>query len=978
MPRFLDTLTGQFVWIHEAGKVPYAILSHTWSPEEEGGEQSYEDVRRLQAAVTELEKAARERSPTSSGVHGDASSESSLTILSHPGLSPKIKGICKIAREAGYRLVWIDSCCIDKTSSAELSEAINSMFEWYSEADVCYAYLADVPDDEDPRLPDSAFRASRWHQRGWTLQELIAPERVVFLSCTWRFLGTKTGLASTLEQITNVDFAILTGRAMLSSISVTKRMSWAATRWTTRVEDRAYSLLGIFDVHMSPIYGEGANAFLRLQEEIIKTIPDQSIFAWGRTCTLLSLDKARFSVPGSHLPSLLAPSPTHFEGFGDVTPLAPADFAVRLNRPPWYELPPLHCVFTPQGVRVRLLGTLLFRNDRVAHAVLHADGAVVGCDECERLARPDACTLALLRCQDGTGALIALALYCESPSIEGQENLAIASHAYCGNRIHAPFRIVRISRDALDEVRSLLSPKPVKVYILRYYQEPLMTEGRRIGFAKQPGVDLWLTGPDREASFRFAPGCVEELNAVGFRASPLECQRSVEEIVLTTYLARGGPEGLDQRIRMRLTLTRSLREQFGYLPRPQTVVHACFAITPHREDRLSDEKVTRSDGYTTGVNEASHTAVFAAELTSTRVVAQAEFDISVDASSSTDDPSWLRILRLRLERPLTSSTVADSNNLLLSVEVSEPYRCEATDELENAVGHSRLASRDDCQAQTAGFAGNKHHKFASLEQAKQYLAENGVPTGSVNIASSSSTPPSSRPLQHGSALRGRTHGSTPYARTQPPTAKVSQDSARSGSSNSQWAALASEVIEDESGWDVVYSDGACKGNGKIGSIAGVGVWWGHNDARNIAERCPGGQTNNRAELIAIVRVLETTPHTKRPLLIKTDSKYSISCFRHWMPKWLKNNFRTASGEAVKNAPLIRYLSALLDLRAREGQKVHLQYIKGHAGHEGNEGADYQANIGATMPLEPERDWEALMNSTVRAQRPAFFAKLTPA
>lgn len=589
MPRFLDTFTGQFIWIDDAGKVPYAILSHTWRPDEEGGEQSYEDVRRLQAAVAVLETRGGERSLTS----GDASS-SSLTILSHPDLSPKIKGLCRIAREAGYRLVWIDSCCIDKASSAELSEAINSMFEWYSEADVCYAYLADVPDDEDPRLLDSVFRESRWHRRGWTLQELIAPERVIFLSCTWRFLGTKTGLASTLEQITNVDFAILTGRTTLTSISVAKRMSWAATRWTTRVEDRAYSLLGLFGVHMSPIYGEGANAFLRLQEEIIKTIPDQSIFAWGRTCTLLSLDKARFSVPGSHLPSLLAPSPTHFEGFGDVAPLAPANFAVRLNKPPWYELPPLHCAFTPQGVRVRLLGTLLFRNDRIAHAVLHADGTIVGCDECERLARPDACTLVLLRCQDGAGALIALALYCQSPNIEGQENLTIASHAYCGNPGHAPFRIVRISRDALDEVRSLLSPTPVKVYILRHFQEPLTREGRRIGFAKQPGVELWLPGPGREACFRFAPGCLEELNAVGFKASPMQCQRSGDEILLTTYLAREGPEGLDQRIRVRLTLTRSLRKQFGYLQQPQTVVHACFAIAPDREDTLPDEKVVPS------------------------------------------------------------------------------------------------------------------------------------------------------------------------------------------------------------------------------------------------------------------------------------------------------------------------------------------------------------------------------------------------
>lgn len=582
MPRFLDTYTGRFVWIHDAGKVPYAILSHTWRSEEEGGEQSFSDIRRLQAAVAELQNAAGE--PMASGMHGHPGTLA--TVLDHPDLSPKIKGICRVAREAGYRLVWIDSCCIDNASSAELSEAINSMFEWYSDADVCYAYLSDVPDDEDPRLPDSEFRDSRWHRRGWTLQELIAPERVIFLSRTWRFLGTKTGLASTLEQITNIDFAILTGRATLSSISVAKRMSWAATRWTTRIEDRAYSLWGIFGVHMSPIYGEGTNAFFRLQEEIIKTIPDQSIFAWGRTCTLLSLDKAQFSVPGSHLPSLLAPSPTHFEGVGDVTPLAPPNFAARLNRPPWFELPPLHCVFTPQGVRVRLLGTLLFRNDRIAQAVLGANEGITGCDECERLARPDACTLVLLRCQDGAGALIALALYCQTPNIEGQENLPIASHAYCGSRLHAPFRIVRISRDALDEIGSILSPTPLKVYILRHYREPLMTAARRIGFAKEPGVDLWLTVPGREASFSFAPGCVEELNAVGFRASSLECRRSPGKIVLTTYLARSGSEGADQGVQIHLTLTGHgrLREQFGYLP--ESTVDACFAITP-----LSTEKV---------------------------------------------------------------------------------------------------------------------------------------------------------------------------------------------------------------------------------------------------------------------------------------------------------------------------------------------------------------------------------------------------
>ncbi|KAF7337567.1 Ribonuclease H [Mycena sanguinolenta] len=91
-------------------------------------------------------------------------------------------------------------------------------------------------------------------------------------------------------------------------------------------------------------------------------------------------------------------------------------------------------------------------------------------------------------------------------------------------------------------------------------------------------------------------------------------------------------------------------------------------------------------------------------------------------------------------------------------------------------------------------------------------------------------------------------------------------------------------VDDETGWDVVFSDGACKGNGQPGCVAGVGVWWGEGDPRNIAERCPGDQTNNRAELIAILRVLETTPQSKKPLLIKSDSTYSIKCFSEWLPQ----------------------------------------------------------------------------------------------
>ncbi|EIW51966.1 uncharacterized protein TRAVEDRAFT_86424, partial [Trametes versicolor FP-101664 SS1] len=191
----------------------------------------------------------------------------------------KIKGFCRVAREAGFRLAWNDTCCIDKTSSAELSEAINSMYEWYRLSDMCYVYLADVPDGDIARR-GSDFRGSSWHTRGWTLQELIAPEFVVFLTQTWCFLGTKMSLASALARTSGIDFDILVGRARPDSVSVARRMSWAAKRATTRVEDRAYSLMGIFGIHMPPIYGEGEKAFIRLQEEILKTTPDQSIFVW--------------------------------------------------------------------------------------------------------------------------------------------------------------------------------------------------------------------------------------------------------------------------------------------------------------------------------------------------------------------------------------------------------------------------------------------------------------------------------------------------------------------------------------------------------------------------------------------------------------------------------------------------------------------------------------------------------------------------
>ncbi|KIK47662.1 hypothetical protein CY34DRAFT_212831 [Suillus luteus UH-Slu-Lm8-n1] len=183
------------------------------------------------------------------------------------------------------------------------------------------------------------------------------------------------------------------------------------------------------------------------------------------------------------------------------------------------------------------------------------------------------------------------------------------------------------------------------------------------------------------------------------------------------------------------------------------------------------------------------------------------------------------------------------------------------------------------------------------------------------------------------------------------------------------AAVVTKVKEEEPGYDVVYSDGACKGNGQVRPVAGVGVWWGWNDPRNIAERCPGDQTNNRAELIAIVRALETTPFSQRPLMIKTDSKYSIQCVESWLPKWSANGFRTATGQSVKNAELIRYLAALLYARERAGPKVVFKHVRGHVGIEGNECADRLANDGALKPELPERDWEQLIRDLEKKPNP---------
>ncbi|KAI0469471.1 hypothetical protein F4859DRAFT_486756 [Xylaria cf. heliscus] len=184
----------------------------------------------------------------------------------------------------------LKSCCIDKSSSSELSEAINSMFQWYANAHVCYVYLSDVehlPNATEDEVK-SSLANSRWITRGWTLQELIAPPHVVFYSKDWQVCGTRSKFSAILAEITLIDEPYLTGRP-LDDASVAQRMSWAAKRTTSRVEDQAYCLLGIFNVNMSLIYGEKSKAFRRLQEAISHEYPeDHSLYAWGKIVSQFS------------------------------------------------------------------------------------------------------------------------------------------------------------------------------------------------------------------------------------------------------------------------------------------------------------------------------------------------------------------------------------------------------------------------------------------------------------------------------------------------------------------------------------------------------------------------------------------------------------------------------------------------------------------------------------------------------------------
>ncbi|TKA29108.1 hypothetical protein B0A54_16218 [Friedmanniomyces endolithicus] len=314
--RLLHLTSLEFQEFYGESIPPYAILSHRWGE----GEVSYKDMRKKRN-------------------------------LEGPGFA-KVQGFCNFARsnlsvdsvienedgtepgwnESTLKWGWIDACCIDSSSSAELTEAINFMFQWYRNSEFCCVHLADVTSTSEIYVARE-FEASEWFTRGWTLQELLAPRDVLFCNAQWTLIGHKCihnpsecssydaamPLNKEIATATNIHPKYLTSANAYAEASIACRMSWAAHRKTTRIEDVAYCLLGLFGVHLPPLYGEGENAFRRLQEELLRRSNDQSIFAWFNVNRYL----LRYDMPELALLAtpILASHPTDFSTSGNVESL---------------------------------------------------------------------------------------------------------------------------------------------------------------------------------------------------------------------------------------------------------------------------------------------------------------------------------------------------------------------------------------------------------------------------------------------------------------------------------------------------------------------------------------------------------------------------------------------------------------------------------------------------------------------------------
>jgi len=277
--RLLNIYTFEFAEFEGDRLPPYRITSHRWTDDE----ATFKDV-------------LKKKNPNSKGYM-------------------KIEGFCQFIREDEERLrkyvtrelgsckwIWIDAACVDKRSSAEVSESINSMFGWYARAVECFAYLADVPSLSAGRdTVMSKFRRSEWFKRGWTLQELLVPRVVVFLNRDWEVIGHKCGyceysnpcrdagplLNDIVAETTGISEDIMFDYRKSARLSVDEKLSWMADRRTTKSEDMAYCLLGIFDVTMPLLYGDGPKAMEKLERAIADKAPTELAASQSRAAASL-------------------------------------------------------------------------------------------------------------------------------------------------------------------------------------------------------------------------------------------------------------------------------------------------------------------------------------------------------------------------------------------------------------------------------------------------------------------------------------------------------------------------------------------------------------------------------------------------------------------------------------------------------------------------------------------------------------------
>lgn len=265
--RLINTSTLEIKdFVSDTDRPPYAILSHRWGE----NEVTYQDWIYITKQFPRR--------------WGWVYIEDEVEQIKSGAGFKKIENACRLASRHGLGWIWADTCCIDKTNMAEVSEAINSMYRWYEQSKVCYAFLQDVDFHEGVPEIELTFCENEWFRRGWTLQELIAPDRVIFLSQQWEAIAEKDDIPDVVEKITGIPAQVVKYKQFGSSQSrpyASDVFSWAARRTTTRAEDRAYCLLGLLGINMPLVYGEGEAAFQRLQLEVVRSMRDASYIAWG-------------------------------------------------------------------------------------------------------------------------------------------------------------------------------------------------------------------------------------------------------------------------------------------------------------------------------------------------------------------------------------------------------------------------------------------------------------------------------------------------------------------------------------------------------------------------------------------------------------------------------------------------------------------------------------------------------------------------